>query len=175
MSSSGTAVALHTRVCWPSRAGRGDVFRPQRRDRGWHSTCSTGVRRLGSAAFVIVVGPSGSGKSSLTRAGLVPRLRKDNERWLVVDPFRPGRDPVAELAVVWPDAFRPLRRRRGTSTRSPSEIRGFVDDPRGGQSARPHGERAAATESNGPRRGVAGRRPVRGAARPDVELTRPAC
>ena len=51
------------------------------------------VRRLGSPRVVVVVGASGSGKSSLVRAGLVPRLRRDPERWLVVDPFRPRDDP----------------------------------------------------------------------------------
>ena len=78
------------------------------------------VRRLGSPGVVVVVGASGSGKSSLVRAGLVPRLRRDVERWLVVDPWRPGDDPVAELAAVLSDAFarvgeardRPRSRRR---------------------------------------------------------------
>jgi WD40 repeat protein len=63
------------------------------------------VRRLGSAGLVMVLGASGSGKSSLVRAGLVPRLRRDAERWLVVDPFRPRDDPVRELAGVLSRAF----------------------------------------------------------------------
>ena len=45
--------------------------------------------------FVVVVGPSGSGKSSLVRAGLVPRLRA--ERRLVAMAV-PGARPVEEIA-----------------------------------------------------------------------------
>ncbi len=53
-----------------------------------------------------VVGPSGSGKSSLVRAGLFPRLRqpKDEDVWQVVT-MMPGRDPFRALA----DQLLPLR------------------------------------------------------------------
>lgn len=45
-----------------------------------------------------VVGASGTGKSSLVRAGLIPRLLDDDEsEWRVVGPFRPGSDPIANL------------------------------------------------------------------------------
>ena len=44
--------------------------------------------------FSAVVGPSGSGKSSLVRAGLVPRLRATGSLVVVVVP---GADPVAQL------------------------------------------------------------------------------
>ena len=37
-----------------------------------------------------VVGPSGSGKSSLLHAGLLPRLARSPERWLLVPPLLPG-------------------------------------------------------------------------------------
>lgn len=47
------------------------------------------ARRLEQAGLVMVLGASGSGKSSLVRAGLVPRLRLDPGRWLVVETFRP--------------------------------------------------------------------------------------
>ena len=63
------------------------------------------VRRLGQTGLVMVLGASGSGKSSLVRAGLVPRLRRDTDRWLVVDPFRPRDDPARALAVVMSRAF----------------------------------------------------------------------
>lgn len=49
-------------------------------------------------ALMMVVGASGSGKSSLVRAGLLPVFKRDAERWLVLDPFRPGLDPLRELA-----------------------------------------------------------------------------
>lgn len=48
--------------------------------------------------LVTVIGPSGSGKSSLVFAGLVSRLRVQ-ENWLIVS-FRPQNDPFYELAKV---------------------------------------------------------------------------
>ncbi|MEW5989361.1 MAG: BTAD domain-containing putative transcriptional regulator, partial [Chloroflexota bacterium] len=54
-----------------------------------------GVERQNCAA---VVGPSGSGKSSVVQAGLVPRLRVD-DRWLLVS-FRPGNQPFQALAAA---------------------------------------------------------------------------
>ncbi|HEY3478082.1 MAG TPA: ATP-binding protein, partial [Streptomyces sp.] len=47
--------------------------------------------------FVTVVGPSGSGKSSLVRAGLLPALGRRRGRWAVATPFSPGADPVGTL------------------------------------------------------------------------------
>jgi len=61
------------------------------------------MQHLRSAAqprLLLVVGDSGCGKSSLVRAGVVPRLRKDPDHWLVVPPFRPGQKPVDRLAEV---------------------------------------------------------------------------
>jgi hypothetical protein len=46
---------------------------------------------------VAVIGPSGSGKSSLVRAGLLPRLARMPKRWLVVPPMRPWRRPTDNL------------------------------------------------------------------------------
>ena len=58
------------------------------------------VERLAKTRFLAVVGPSGSGKSSVVRAGLVPRLREGalpgSERWTVVEMF-PGAYPLEEL------------------------------------------------------------------------------
>jgi hypothetical protein len=51
----------------------------------------------GAPGMIMVLGASGSGKSSLVRDGMLPRLRSREEEWLIVDPFRPGRDPLAEL------------------------------------------------------------------------------
>ncbi|MCP3882686.1 MAG: TIR domain-containing protein [Sulfitobacter sp.] len=54
--------------------------------------------RLEDSRAVIVLGPSGSGKSSLVRAGVLPRLKKDPARWVVVPPFRHRGAPFRELA-----------------------------------------------------------------------------
>ncbi|MFC4908350.1 WD40 repeat domain-containing protein [Actinomadura gamaensis] len=48
--------------------------------------------------FVPLVGASGSGKSSLVRAGVIPRLRE--RRWLVLPVATPGSNPVGALAAV---------------------------------------------------------------------------
>jgi WD40 repeat protein/serine/threonine protein kinase len=57
----------------------------------------------GTGRFLAVVGPSGSGKSSLVRAGLVPALWEGqlpgSEQWFVVD-FTPGARPLDELEVA---------------------------------------------------------------------------
>jgi formylglycine-generating enzyme required for sulfatase activity len=63
------------------------------------------LRRTGHPRLVMVLGASGSGKSSLVRAGLLPRLRRNTAEWLVVDPFRPGREPVVALAMTLSRAF----------------------------------------------------------------------
>src|SRR4051812_42372701 len=47
--------------------------------------------KLAYRNIIQVSGPSGSGKSSLIAAGLIPRLRH-SQRWLVLD-CRPGTDP----------------------------------------------------------------------------------
>ena len=65
------------------------------------------LERLGQVAragrFLAVVGPSGSGKSSVVRAGLVPALRAGalpgSERWRVAL-MSPGAHPMRELAAA---------------------------------------------------------------------------
>ena len=48
-------------------------------------------------AILTVVGPSGSGKSSLVRAGVLPRIAGDRY-WLPLTPIVPGTDPLGHLA-----------------------------------------------------------------------------
>ena len=58
------------------------------------------VTAVNSKPLVAVVGASGSGKSSLVFAGLVPQLRRDTvNNWLILS-FRPGKNPFASLAVA---------------------------------------------------------------------------
>lgn len=51
-------------------------------------------QRVASSSFVVVIGPSGSGKSSLLHAGLIPRLRAEAARVVTVTP---GGDPSDRL------------------------------------------------------------------------------
>ncbi len=55
------------------------------------------VNRLQDQPLLAVVGPSGTGKSSFVRAGVVPVLKRSGEQWesFVI---RPGRHPLAALA-----------------------------------------------------------------------------
>jgi TIR domain len=57
-----------------------------------------------SARLLAVVGPSGSGKSSVVMAGLLPYLQNggvlDSKEWVYLDPIVPGRHPVESLALT---------------------------------------------------------------------------
>ena len=66
-----------------------------------------GLRRQGreAARFGLLLGASGSGKSSLARAGVIPRLKKKPAEWLPVPPFRPQIEPLDELAMALAAAF----------------------------------------------------------------------
>jgi formylglycine-generating enzyme required for sulfatase activity/transcriptional regulator with XRE-family HTH domain len=63
------------------------------------------LQRLKESRSVFIIGPSGSGKSSLVRAGLIHALKQgaigdlNSERWLY-ETMIPGRDPIGELARV---------------------------------------------------------------------------
>ncbi len=68
------------------------------------------LRRHGALAprLVLALGASGSGKSSLVRAGLLPRLRVDKAKWIIVPPLRPLGDPFGELAAALERGWRRL-------------------------------------------------------------------
>jgi WD40 repeat protein len=55
-------------------------------------------RAQGGEKLVALLGASGSGKSSLLRAGVVPRLKRDPHNWIALPPFRPQIHPLDELA-----------------------------------------------------------------------------
>lgn len=61
------------------------------------------VARVLGSRFVVIAGPSGSGKSSLARAGLIPALKRGalpgSDHWLY-EILSPGRRPLAELGRV---------------------------------------------------------------------------
>src|SRR5687767_4957574 len=62
------------------------------------------VGRVKESRTVFITGPSGSGKSSLVRAGLIHALKqgaiKGSERWLY-ETMKPGREPLKDLALAF--------------------------------------------------------------------------
>jgi hypothetical protein len=59
------------------------------------------VRKVHEHPFVMVVGRSGSGKSSLIYAGLLPALRRERDRFWNVLSLRPGPTPLRALAAAF--------------------------------------------------------------------------
>ena len=56
------------------------------------------MRARGDFRPYVILGASGSGKSSLLKAGLIPRLRREAPAWLPLRAFRPGDDPLRNFA-----------------------------------------------------------------------------
>ena len=57
------------------------------------------ARRVqGGKHFLCILGASGSGKSSVLKAGVLPQLERLRTQWIVLDPFRPEREPLTGLA-----------------------------------------------------------------------------
>ena len=55
------------------------------------------IRATGDRRAYLILGASGSGKSSLMKAGVLPRLRRERA-WFVLRVFRPGPDPLYSFA-----------------------------------------------------------------------------
>ncbi len=51
-----------------------------------------GMRKSGVETLFVVLGPSGAGKSSFLRAGLLPRLQRDDRSFFLLDTVRPERN-----------------------------------------------------------------------------------
>jgi WD40 repeat protein len=86
-------------------------------------------RAQGGAKLVALLGSSGSGKSSLLRAGVVPRLKRAGRNWIVAPPMRPRLHPVDELAVALAGASGPGAnwRKLKDDLLHPDPVRGLAD------------------------------------------------
>jgi hypothetical protein len=66
------------------------------------------LRRMRAAAErrpFVILGASGAGKSSLLKAGIIPRLRREAPAWLPLRAFRPGADPLLNLTEALARTF----------------------------------------------------------------------
>ena len=63
------------------------------------------LRRPDSPRMLIMLGASGCGKSSLLRAGILPRVRAEILDWIVVDVIRPGAQPLTRMAQALATTF----------------------------------------------------------------------
>ncbi|MBW4597312.1 MAG: caspase family protein [Brasilonema angustatum HA4187-MV1] len=63
-------------------------------------------------ALTVVLGASGTGKSSLAKAGLIPKLRqcKNGNTWFILPPFRPGEYPFKSLNNALASVNQPMIR-----------------------------------------------------------------
>ncbi|MGD0014001.1 MAG: ATP-binding protein, partial [Bryobacteraceae bacterium] len=94
------------------------------------------LRRLEDTRFLGVVGLSGSGKSSLVRAGLLPALRRGHlsaagSCWRIAV-MRPGSDPLTALARTLDETFGKREERLGMLR---SSRLGLLDASRDGRNA----------------------------------------
>ena len=76
------------------------------------------LQQFGGPRLTLMLGASGSGKSSLMRAGLLPRLKRDL-RWVVIEPFRPLKAPFDELALVLSERFSQVAK---AEKRTPTDV-----------------------------------------------------
>ncbi|MEP1080057.1 hypothetical protein NDI52_32345 [Leptolyngbya sp. PL-A3] len=60
-------------------------------------------QELERSPFVALIGPSGSGKSSVVRAGLMPWAK--DAGWRLLDPIKPGFEPLSELQRTFAKQF----------------------------------------------------------------------
>jgi hypothetical protein len=63
------------------------------------------MRATGKLQPFVILGASGSGKSSLLKAGIIPRLRREAPAWLPMRAFRPGTDPLLSFAEALSRTF----------------------------------------------------------------------
>lgn len=92
------------------------------------------MRKVQDRRFVVLSGPSGSGKSSLVEAGLLPRLRPLAFRWKppckVLGPATPGGQPIAALlrAVLPPAKLGALQALAEEIRNAPTRLAEIVKD-----------------------------------------------
>jgi WD40 repeat protein len=104
----------------------------------------------GAPNLVMVLGASGSGKSSLVRAGILPALRREPDDWLLVEPMRPGRDPFTELAQALEQSWRRYAPEQASRCGGWQQIRARLEG--GSEAPAAPGEQQEGPDDDGDRR-----------------------
>ncbi|NER97615.1 MAG: hypothetical protein F6J86_27840 [Symploca sp. SIO1B1] len=73
---------------------------------GRRKVVETLKQKLDQGVFVPVIGTSGSGKSSVVQAGLIPWLKREGT-WQVLEPILPSIDPLTRLKQVFDSVLEP--------------------------------------------------------------------
>lgn len=81
------------------------------------------IHAVGSSRLFVILGPSGTGKSSFLRAGVLPRLAMDPDRFLAMDIVRPGRDETLTGDLGLAGAIHRLREHLGLDEPSLGELK----------------------------------------------------
>lgn len=97
------------------------------------------IARVGVDRMLVILGASGSGKSSFLRAGLLPRLNRDDRTWLPLPAIRPERAAIsgdfglaqALLSKISEERFAGEFRKRGLP-RSRAAIQEFIESDEAG-------------------------------------------
>ncbi|MBW4427676.1 MAG: caspase family protein, partial [Nostoc desertorum CM1-VF14] len=85
---------------------------------GRHKVVNYIQQKLDLAKFVPIIGASGSGKSSVVRAGLIPQL--DESEWQVLEPIKPGFEPLIKLRGAFQQFF--------TGTKKEKQLKDLIDN-----------------------------------------------
>ncbi|WP_433524224.1 TIR domain-containing protein [Nocardia pseudovaccinii] len=86
-----------------------------------------GMRSDGAESVFAVVGPSGAGKSSFLRAGLLPRLLREDRQFLVLDLVRPEQHALTGVHGLGA-AIRATRARLGLTAPALGDIKSALPD-----------------------------------------------
>src|SRR6185295_759700 len=86
------------------------------------------TRRVhGGAKILAILGGSGSGKSSLLKAGILPRIARDRQNFLTLPPFRPAGNPLGELFNAFKTIYPEISRERFDAVTTPSSALELID------------------------------------------------